>query len=189
MNCKLIVGLGNPGKKYECTRHNIGFLVAERLVDRLGGSFKKKNSYAQLAEIKRDEGSLIIVRPTTFMNLSGQGVKELVGRYDVFLAKELLVILDDADLEFGRLRFREKGSSGGHQGLESIIEMLGTTTFHRLRIGVGRPREKSAELKDYVLDPFSKEEKKELSSILDRASEACFLWLEKGSQAVMNQYN
>ncbi len=189
MSRKLIVGLGNPGRKYKSTRHNIGYLVVEKLARKFAGSFSKKTSRVELAELGRDKQEIIVAKPTTFMNESGRAVKEVVELYDVSCTNDLLVILDDVELEFGKLRLREKGRSGGHRGLQSLIDELGTSAFQRLRIGVGKPREENPPLEEYVLERFSKGEEKKLPGVLKRALEASLLWLESGPQTVMNQYN
>lgn len=189
MSRRLIVGLGNPGKEYQDTRHNVGFLVLEALAKQESASFKKKSSLSYAAEISWKGEKLALVKPLTFMNLSGQAVREFVDRLELSWQTEIIVIVDDADLEFGKLRFREKGSSGGHRGLASIAESLGGIQFPRLRIGIGRPSAGEVPLKDFVLDAFTGEEKKELPAIMERAVSAILLWVEQGPRAVMNQFN
>lgn len=189
MSRKLIVGLGNPGRGYKHTRHNIGYRVAEGIAAEFAASFSRKIVSAQVARVGKEGEEIVIAKPTTFMNRSGEVVKELMERYTIPQTKDLLVILDDVNLPVGRFRFREKGSSGGHRGLESIIETLGTRAFQRLRIGVGLPRERTTSLEDYVLESFTREEEKELPRLLKRAVEASLLWVEKGAQTVMNTFN
>lgn len=186
MTTKLIVGLGNPGREYENTRHNIGFLALERIAAKTGSAFRKKNATSRYAE---EKSGVVLAAPTTFMNSSGAAVRELVSLFSITPQTDLLVILDDADLPFGRLRFRKKGTSGGHRGLESVIQEIGTEDFSRLRIGVGRPADKASELKEFVLDPFSGEEKDVLPEILERAAEASLMWRDQGAEPVMNRFN
>ncbi len=147
---KLIVGLGNPGKKYERTRHNVGFLVAD--------AFSKAI----------DDPRTIILKPDTYMNRSGEAVREAM-RFRKIPLKNLLVISDDADLPFGEVRVREQGSSGGHQGLQSIIDALGTDAFTRVRVGIGRPDHPNIPLEDWVLGTWTAEEEKNLPDIIKRA--------------------
>lgn len=189
MSSKLIVGLGNPGRKYERTRHNIGWGVVKELASELGATFDMKGRSAKWAEVPREGNLWVIAKPLRFMNRSGEAVAELVKRYGIPWESEMLVVVDDADLEFGRFRLREKGTSGGHRGLESIIGTLGSVRFHRFRVGVGRPDRGAISLEDYVLQPFSKEEREQLPEILIKARAAVQTWAEEGSRAVMNRYN
>ena len=190
MSYKLIVGLGNPGKKYERTRHNIGFRVIEALQKELAPVRKRKTRTAAVIECLRGEEKLVLAQPITFMNRSGEAVKALAGDYELEWPKGCLVISDDAELPLGKIRMREKGSAGGHRGLESIIEICGCSRFNRLRIGVGRPEDPAVPLEEYVLEKFSKEEEKDLvPEVLKKAATAILMWVERGSQAVMNQFN
>jgi PTH1 family peptidyl-tRNA hydrolase len=188
---KLIVGLGNPGKEYEATRHNIGFRVVDRIASEAGVPVRNKACSSRWAEIRSARCSFVVAKPLTFMNRSGEAVAALVRKFGIQTSGGLLVIVDDADLPFGRLRVRQSGSSGGHKGLESVIRDLDTTQLNRLRIGVGRPRQAASEdgLRDYVLDPFSEEEEDVLPELLKTAAEACFLWTDQGAAAVMNKFN
>ncbi|MBI4550152.1 MAG: aminoacyl-tRNA hydrolase [Candidatus Omnitrophica bacterium] len=186
---KLIVGLGNPGREYEATRHNIGFRVVDRLAADEGAAGQKKSCSSRWAEIRRGGRFFVVAKPLTFMNRSGEAVSALVKKFHIRPAGGLLVILDDADLPFGRFRIRQKGSSGGHKGLESIICELGTADFNRFRIGVGRPGGREEGLRDYVLDPFSEEEQAVLPELLKTAAAAGLQWIDEGAQAVMNKFN
>lgn len=188
MRTKLIVGLGNPGKEYENTRHNVGFLVLERIAEKKRMVFGKNARSASCAERAEEGLNVVLLKPGTFMNLSGDAVKKAVRHYRVGDLRNLIVLVDDADLPFGKLRLRSQGSSGGHRGLESIIQALGTNGFPRLRIGIGRSGKRD-ELRDYVLEPFLKEEFPQLVDLLDVAGDAVEVWLRKGCEAAMNVFN
>jgi len=158
---KLIIGLGNPGKQYEHTRHNAGFLVVDALANELDLSWSKKLFInALVAEGNVDGQKVILAKPQTFMNRSGQAVAKLMKRYKV-TTDALVIVYDDVDIEQGALRFREEGSAGGHNGMKSIIQMINTQAFARLRIGIGKPPER-APLEDYVLGKMSTEEQAKL---------------------------
>lgn len=165
---KLIIGLGNPGKKYERTRHNFGFLLMDALASKYEGEFKDKKSLeTEIAEIVVDDKKIFLAKPQTFMNASGRSVRKLMKQFSV-QANELLVVLDDADLEFGKIKYRESGSSAGHRGLESIMETLPRgTSIARLRLGIGRPTNKDLELEDYVLQKWSPEQAQGLEAIIE----------------------
>ena len=184
---KLVVGLGNPGGRYRGTRHNVGFEVVDALVARHGLKLQPWRTLAETAEWRRPEGRVWFVKPTTFMNLSGEAVVALMGFYKVELT-DLLVVCDDVNLPVGRLRARPEGSDGGNNGLASIIAALGTEGFSRLRIGVGRgdPRR---DLADHVLSRFPPEDLPVVTASLDRAVEAVGVWIEEGIAPVMNGYN
>ncbi len=203
---KLIVGLGNPGDIYKDSRHNIGFSVVKALAKSYKISLKKDSGTNSLsAKVKIGQQNVILATPLTFMNLSGIAIKALLKKYRVDLPRSLyqgedpsgkkergldnlLVILDDLDLEFGRLKLRPSGSSGGHRGLKSIIDSSGASTFARLRIGIGRSL-KDSDAAKYVLSPFAKKEKKELSQVITRATECCQSWVIKGITETMNIFN
>ncbi|PJD95040.1 MAG: aminoacyl-tRNA hydrolase [Parachlamydia sp.] len=162
------VGLGNPGKKYEMTRHNIGFLVVQAFAQHFGMSFVQENKFkGTVAKKKLHQTEVHLLLPATFMNESGQAVRRYMDFYKIPLTA-MTVVVDDADLSFGTIRLRTQGSAGGHNGLKSIISHVGTTQFARLRMGIGRPdREKSQdELADYVLDNFSQNEMSHLATFL-----------------------
>jgi peptidyl-tRNA hydrolase, PTH1 family len=183
----LIVGLGNPGRRYEKTRHNLGFLALDRVAEKAGCSFKFDKSNAELAITTWQGQPLLLVKPQTFMNLSGQAVAALVSYYKIDL-DHVLVVLDDNDLALGRIRLRFQGSAGGHKGLKSIIDHLGTMDFSRLRIGIGS-EEHQAELVDFVLSKFSKNEWPIVDEALDKCIQAIACFVQSGINAAMNQFN
>lgn len=185
---KLIVGLGNPGLIYAGSRHNIGFAVLKSLAGSLKAVLKRDNSSSALvgiAKLGREE--LILALPQTFMNLSGIAVNSLLKKFKA-KPENLLVVCDDLDLELGRMKIRQFGSSGGHRGLTSIIEHLGTRNFNRLRIGIGRPKN-AADAAEYVLSGFSPKEKMILQEIKEDALNCCMSWVEKGIVETMNMFN
>jgi PTH1 family peptidyl-tRNA hydrolase len=182
----LIVGLGNPGTRYRTTRHNLGFMVVERLAHDLPPGTTRTRMQAELLETTRCDRRLVLAKPQTFMNDSGTSLAQLVRWYKVELS-DLLVIYDELDLPFGTIRLRPNGSAGGHNGLESIIQHLGTQQFPRLRIGIGRPQRGSTV--PYVLSGFFAEERPQLPGIIDRSAEAVQDWLDLGVDAAMNLHN
>jgi PTH1 family peptidyl-tRNA hydrolase len=150
---KLIVGLGNPGKEYEKTYHNIGFLTLDALCAALGGKWNKKYGNAIVCEVKVGQEKIILAKPQTFMNLSGQSVVQIKNKFKID-TKDILVILDDVDLPKGSIRFRQSGSAGTHNGLKNIVQLLGTQDFARLRIGIDKPQS-NMDLADYVLSKIN----------------------------------
>lgn len=182
----LIVGLGNPGKEYAETRHNVGFRCVDELARRHGLKWEKPRLKAEQARGVIAGKDVVLAKPQTYMNLSGSSVVQLVKWYKVPLT-ELLIIHDDMDIPFGQLRLRGEGSAGGQNGLASIIEQLRTNAVPRLKIGISRPR--WGEPKEYVLTRFSKDQAPELRLILDRAADAAETWLTDGLIAAMNKYN
>lgn len=184
---KCIVGLGNPGKKYENTRHNIGFNVIDELVRRHVGQLDGTKFKSLYSIVTIDGEKVLYVQPQTFMNLSGEGVRPLLDYYKVDI-EDLVVIYDDLDLPVGKVRLREKGGHGGHNGIRSLIQHLGTKDFKRIRIGVGRPTNAQA-IVDYVLKPFAKDEVEEMKVTVQETADACDMWLEQSYVAVMNAYN
>lgn len=185
---KLIVGLGNPGIFYSNTRHNIGFSVV-KLLARLKKVALKKDKYVSALTGKIDLGGqqIVLATPLTFMNLSGLALSSLLKKYKIDLS-ELLVVCDDFDLEFGRLKIRPSGSSAGHRGIESVINSLGSNEFARLRIGIGRPQGVK-EPRDYVLSRFNRKESAELKNILSAACDCCNMWVNEGINKSMNMFN
>ena len=181
----LIVCLGNPGRKYTRTRHNIGFMVAEGIATRYGLELKTKESY-RIGKGSIEGNGIILVEPLTFMNRSGVAVKEVMRRYPLG-PHNLIVVHDDLDMETGKLKIREKGSSGGHRGIESIIENLGTREFVRVKIGIGREEGVSAE--EYVLRKFGKDQIPLIKDALVRASDAIAMILREGAEKAMNEFN
>lgn len=184
---KLIVGLGNPGARYETTRHNVGFMVADLLADKLGVAFKDTKHQALVAEGYWQGEKFLICKPQTFMNLSGLAVQSLVQYYKLPV-QDVLVIYDDMDLGLGRLRIRGKGSSGGQKGMAHIIDCLGTEEIKRIRLGIGRPPQ-GIEGADYVLGTFSPEEWEIIKGVLVKACEAALAVFTEGLDWAMNKYN
>jgi peptidyl-tRNA hydrolase, PTH1 family len=186
---KLIVGLGNPGREYRETRHNVGFMVIDELARRYGLSFSMAPSQVPDAYVAKRYGTdpLLVAKPLTFMNRSGDAVAALARYYDVAPA-DLLVIVDEVALPFGKLRARARGSAGGHNGLKSIVERLGTQEFPRLRLGVGRG-DSRRDLADHVLSTFESGERAELESFIARAADAAEMFAVDGIGKVMNTYN
>jgi len=179
----IVFGLGNPGEEYLMSRHNIGFMVADALAMDLGLRFRVSGE-ALVARASRGGEGLVIVKPLSYMNRVGRVLKEVLAkRNDSFL-----VVTDDVDLVLGCFRLRKKGGAGGHNGLASIIEHLGTEEFARLRVGIG-PRPDGAELSDYVLAPFSSDEKEVLGEIIAEARDAVTLVFNQGMDAAMNKVN
>ncbi|HBK34398.1 MAG: Peptidyl-tRNA hydrolase [Candidatus Uhrbacteria bacterium GW2011_GWE2_40_58] len=176
---KLIVGLGNPGPAYQQTRHNIGFLVVEELAKQLNGTFRKKASMeAELSEIIQNQHKLLLCKPQTFMNVSGRAVKAILSQSSLS-SEEILVVYDDADLSFGEVRFRPGGSSGGHNGMQSILDLFPRgTNIARLRIGIGRPEHLDVPLEDWVLQKWTDQETKKLPNIISEAVEEIEKWIK-----------
>jgi len=183
----LLVGLGNPGREYLWNRHNAGFMVIDRLAVRLNARGMKWQSRAIVMTAAHDQHPLLLAKPQTYMNLSGQSVQGLIHFYRLPLER-VLVIYDELDLPFGVIRLRPAGGAGGHNGVASIIEHLGRQDFPRLRIGIGRPPGRM-EAADYVLHDFSREERALLSEVLDRAADAALTFVAEGLEAAMNRFN
>ena len=184
----LVVGLGNPGRQYEKTRHNMGFDVIDCLVEKhkVPQSGVKFNAMFGKGIIGGEK--VILMKPLSFMNLSGGPVQEMVNFFKIDPEKELIVIYDDIDLEPGQLRIRKQGSAGGHNGMKDIIRRLGTDKFVRIKVGVGA-RPQDWDLADYVLSRFPQEERKVIDESIEAAADAVELALAKGIDAAMNQYN
>jgi len=183
---KIIVGLGNPGNKYDQTRHNIGFNVINVLADSLKIKVKKKKFGALFGQENLSDKNLILLKPQSYMNLSGQIVATAVGFYKIPL-KNLLVILDDMALDVGTIRIRAKGSAGGHNGLADVIEKLGSKQFCRLRVGIGQSSNENAV--DFVLDKPTKEQMQLLDKAINLAYQAATCWLQQGIDEAMNRFN
>ncbi|MEP4533678.1 MAG: aminoacyl-tRNA hydrolase [Cyclobacteriaceae bacterium] len=182
----LIVGLGNIGAEYELTRHNIGFLVLDRMAEQAGAKFDQAR-HSFVTEIKHKGRSLTLVKPTTYMNLSGKAVNYWL--QELKISKEnLLVITDDVALPYGKIRIKAKGSSGGHNGLKNIEELTGGQNYPRMRFGVGDDYPKGRQV-DYVLSPFNKQEMDELVLNMDQAIDAIFAFSTIGIARTMNQFN
>ena len=184
---KLVVGLGNPGAKYHDTRHNIGFRVIDALARRWSVDQWREQHQALVAKVREGDEPLLIAKPTTFMNLSGDAVAGLAGFYKIAVP-DVLVVLDEVALPLGRLRAGRGGSAGGHNGLTSIIGRLGTPEVPRLRIGVGRGDTRK-ELADHVLGTFGADEREEVEAAVLRASEATVMFVTEGIERVMNAFN
>lgn len=187
-NGYLIVGLGNPGPDYERTRHNVGFLVVERLAQQWKAGWRlEKKFHARLARAELEGRRVLLCEPQTFMNSSGEAVRAVASFYDVG-TQRLLIVVDDADLPLGELRMRPGGSSGGHHGLESIEQHLGTREYPRLRVGIGR-QDGAREITGHVLGRFGSTEAKLADKVLTVATEQATVWLQAGIQKAMSRFN
>ncbi|HYI21633.1 MAG TPA: aminoacyl-tRNA hydrolase [Candidatus Limnocylindrales bacterium] len=183
---KIVVGLGNPGKQYEETRHNVGWMVLDRLAERAGWTGHARSRDAAATVNGRFNGlDLMLVKPTTYMNLSGVAVRKVLARQRAPLG-DLLVVVDDFDLPLGRIRMRAEGSAGTHNGLRSIIGELGSQKFARLRVGIGQPNRGA---KDHVLSRFATEEREVLAKVLEAAADAVEDWARFGPERAANQWN
>jgi len=185
----LVAGLGNPGKRYEQTRHNVGFMAVDRLAENFRVSFKAgKGDYliSGLARTSAPEKELLLLKPLTFMNNSGLAVRQALDYFKIDLDK-LLLVLDEFQLPFGKLRLRPQGSDGGHNGLASVVQHLGAQDFARLRIGIGS--EFQGDAANFVLAKFSKAELQELPALISRAAEAAVEFIDHGMPQAMNKFN
>jgi PTH1 family peptidyl-tRNA hydrolase len=188
-NLYLIVGLGNPGAEYARTRHNAGFLVVERLAGRWQAGWKLHSRFAaRIAKTERDGRRLMLCQPQTYMNQSGEAVGKMTDYFRLPLDR-LLVVVDDADLPLGELRLRGRGSSGGHHGLESIEQRLGTRQYARLRVGIGRTPGLARQITEHVLGRFGAEEMALVEKVLERAADQIECWLSEGIGKAMAQFN
>jgi PTH1 family peptidyl-tRNA hydrolase len=183
----LIVGLGNHGPKYAMNRHNVGFMLADRLADRLGTSFRRVQNQALVTDGRRDDHKIILAKPQTYMNLSGTAAVPLL-RFFKIPAENMLVLYDEMDIPLSSLRIRKQGGAGGHNGMKSIIQHLGHQDFPRMRIGISRPPGRIPP-PSYLLQDFKQPELDELDSILDTAADAVFTFVTNGIDKAMNQYN
>jgi len=184
---KVVCGLGNPGEQYARTRHNVGFLAVEFFAEPLFAQWTRKHS-ARVARVRVQREDVLLVEPQTFMNLSGLAVAEVV-RFHRVPEPDLLVVHDDADLPFGRLRMQAGGGDGGHKGVQSVVSALGASGFARLRIGIGRPRDSERGLTDHVLSGFEPEEWERLGEVLRQASLGIEDWLLGGVPRAQNRVN
>ena len=182
---KLIVGLGNPGKKYEHTRHNMGFDVLDLFSDLASIDIDKESFKGLLGRGKLFNEDVILLKPQTFMNLSGESVQEVVHYFKISL-EDIIVIYDDMDILPGKIRLRPNGSSGGHKGIQSIIDNLGTDNIKRIRVGIGKP---TYDTIDYVLSKPSKEEKEEIEEAIKEAAEALKIALKENFDIAMSRFN
>lgn len=185
---KIIAGLGNPGGEYAATRHNVGFMVVDRLARELGAAAEKKMFKALVGQGRVGAEKVALVKPQTYMNLSGEAVGALLSWYKLTPA-DLVVVYDDLDLPPGKVRVRPGGGSGGHKGMQSIIQVLGTEDFPRVRIGIGRPADPAFETARYVLSRFTPEETVIIEEALKLATEAVRCIIQSGVQQAMNLYN
>jgi PTH1 family peptidyl-tRNA hydrolase len=183
---KVIVGLGNPGERYEATRHNVGYMALNRLAERWSIKVGPSKLQGWLGEGLIEKEKVLLLKPTTYMNLSGESVRAVLDWYK-FDIDDFVVVYDDLDLPAGQLRLREKGGAGGHNGIKSLIQHLGTQEFKRIRIGIDRPAPGS-DISDYVLHPFSKYEQPSILEALDRTCEALECWIKEGFFKAMNRY-
>lgn len=185
---KLIVGLGNPGREYEMTRHNLGFMLIDRLLTRAGGRRFRSESSAKMAEVALAGQRVLLAKPQTYMNLSGDAVRPLLDRYGEGEPANLLVASDDVALPFGMIRVRARGSAGGQKGLKSIIERLGTQEFARVRLGV-KPDHPLDDLSRFVLSPIRNRDREQLEETLERAVDAVTVILSEGVERAMARFN
>lgn len=186
---KMIVGLGNPGSKYNDTKHNIGFMAVDRIVKKLDVNFTEdKNFKAEIGSDFINGEKIYFIKPTTFMNNSGIAVKALLTYYNISI-KDMIIIYDDLDMEVGKIRFRQKGSDGGHNGIKSIIAHLGTQEFDRIKVGIGRPNGRMTVI-NHVLGKFDKNDEIMISNTLDKVDNAVNYYLQTNDfQKTMQKYN
>ncbi|MBN1493187.1 MAG: aminoacyl-tRNA hydrolase [Candidatus Omnitrophica bacterium] len=186
---KLIVGLGNPGKRYERTRHNVGFMVVDAIAKKTCTKVNKNKFSAKYGEFHYLGEKIVLLKPQTFMNRSGIAVKKWLAFYrSSFELLDMIVIYDDVALDFGAIRIRDKGSSGGHNGIQSIIDELDTNAIPRLRVGIKGANVKG-DLADYVLSYFERDEARHLPDIVEEACQAAFSWVDDGTIVTMNKFN
>ena len=185
---KLIVGLGNPGREYEKTRHNFGFMAVQRLAAGSGAEFKRcRYASALTADVRENEGKVVLALPQTFMNNSGEAVKGIM-KFENVALDDVLIVCDDLRLDVGQLKLRLEGSDAGHNGLGSIAAHLGTEAYARLKLGIGEPRSPDGQV-DFVLARFSTAETKMLEDVLESACDCCRLWLTGDTARAMTLYN
>ena len=184
----VIAGLGNPGREYEGTRHNVGFMTLDALADKYNIDVREKAFKGLIGKGMIEGNKVILVKPQTYMNLSGESVRELVNYYKVDPESELIVVYDDISLAPGQIRIRKKGSAGGHNGIKNIIANLGTDHFMRVKVGVGE-KPKNWDLADYVLSPFTKDERPLVNLAIEHAAKAIEQMLNGDVDAAMNEYN
>jgi PTH1 family peptidyl-tRNA hydrolase len=185
---KLIVGLGNPGIEYQFTPHNLGFLTIDRIANDLGIEVRNRQCRALTARTSIAGTPVVLAKPETYMNLSGLSVVELVAEHQVNVKQDLIVIYDELDLALGTIRIRQRGSSAGHNGMESILGALGTDEFLRIRLGIAPDRKLSDSVK-YVLTPFRKAQDEVVDTVIDTAAQAVEVILKEGPAAAMNRFN
>ncbi len=185
---KLVAGLGNPGARYEGTRHNVGFEVADELARRAGAKFRRRWRFpVRQASLSEGDAHILLVKPVSFMNRSGQALAPLLRRKGL-APSDMIVVLDDTELACGRLRIRPRGGAGGHNGLQSVIQHLGTEEFARVRVGIG-PRPPGRELVEYVLSRFDPEQRAKTDRVVGLAAEAVWSLVREGVEQAMNRFN
>ncbi len=184
----LVAGLGNPGLQYEKTRHNAGFMAADRIAEKYGVQFNKRKFDAVYGEFKIGENRVLLMKPQTYMNNSGSAVSGLVNFYKI-PTDRIIIMFDDISLDVGKIRMRRKGSHGGHNGIKDIIELLGTDEIMRIKIGVGERQNRDYDLKDWVLGKIPSEQMSELDKALDKAAQAAKEIITGGIDSAMNKYN
>ncbi len=185
---KAVLGLGNPSPQYRFNRHNIGYRIVDALAKSQGVKFRSSLLLkAALVQTRIGRTEVMLIKPGTFMNNSGQCIRRVLGRYKIG-STDLLVVYDDADLKFGRLRLRPQGTSAGHRGMDSVLAAFGTEEISRLRVGIGES-DRRVELSDYVLSDFSPEEEAVLKEVIDTAVSACREWVNRGIALAMEKYN
>lgn len=184
---KLIVGLGNPGKQFEQTRHNVGFKVIDELSSRLNTPLNQSKFKGMYGIGVHKGDKVVLLKPLTYMNLSGESIRAIIDYYQINL-EDIVVIYDDLDLPVGKIRLRQKGSAGGHNGIKSTVAHLGTQEFNRIRIGIDRPIN-GMKVPDYVLGSFYDDEQELIKEAILKSSDACEAWLEKPFIQVMNEFN
>jgi peptidyl-tRNA hydrolase, PTH1 family len=185
---KLIVGLGNPGIEYQFTPHNIGFLAVDRIAEQCGAVVDNRHAKALTARTRIENEEILLAKPETFMNMSGMSVRELVEKHDVDPQKDLIVMYDELDLPLGMIRIRERGSSAGHNGMQSIINALQTEEVARIRLGIA-PNDPAKGGARYILAPFRKSQLALVDEMLDLAAQAVHVALGEGVKAAMNRFN
>lgn len=184
---KMIIGLGNPGKQYASTRHNVGFQAIDLLAEQLNAPAMQTKFNGMITTVHVGTEKVMLVKPLTYMNLSGECVRPLMDYYEID-GDEIVVIYDDLDLAPGKLRLRAKGGAGGHNGMKSLIAHIGTNEFNRIRVGVGRP-DGPISVADYVLSAFSTDEQPLIQEAVERSASACRAWLNRPFLEIMNEYN
>ncbi|MDD5542518.1 MAG: aminoacyl-tRNA hydrolase [Acidobacteriia bacterium] len=183
---RIVVGLGNPGERFAATPHNLGFLVVDKLADRLGIEIRRPESQSLVGRGRCGEWDVVVAKPQTFMNLSGQAVQKLLAQHQAS-PEEVIVVVDDLDLPWGRMRIRERGNAGTHNGMRSVVGAVGTD-FARLRMGIA-PEHAVSDPAAFVLAPFEKMQRQGLEEFVDRGAQALFVVLSEGTRAAMNQFN
>lgn len=183
----LIVGLGNPGKEYEKTRHNMGFMTIDKLSQKMNVELQKEDFKGIYGKTIFNNEKVILLKPLTYMNLSGESIIEIVNFYKIPL-ENIIVIYDDIDIEIGKFKIRKKGSSGTHNGMKSVIQNLGSTEFARIRVGIGKPQS-NEDLANFVLKKISEDEERLFIETVDRVAEAIITIITDGIDIAMNKYN